>query len=136
MCKGAAVQRKGPFSRQGMQSPVEMVNVSFMKPSSLGKTGASAGACVALALVQWLWRPMTTRGLVSVTGPLSLRGLLLPATGIEDKARQAQRGKASMLIMSSDTYDEVCECSAPSPRSIKLVLSRHVHVHVRGGSPS
>lgn len=110
MCRGGTVQRKGPFSRSGLQSPVETVEVSFMKPHALEKTGASAGACVALALVQWLWRPMTTCGFISVTGPLNLRGCLLPAAGIEEKAGQAQRGNASMLIMASDTYDKVGRC--------------------------
>jgi ATP-dependent Lon protease len=107
MCRGGAVQRKGVFSRSGLQSPVETVDVSFMKPNAIAKTGPSAGACVALALVQWLWRPMRTRGLISVTGPTNLRGWLLPAAGIEEKAGQAKIGKASMLIMAEETHDQV-----------------------------
>jgi predicted ATP-dependent protease len=47
---------------------------------------------------------------MSVTGPLTLRGLLLPADGIEEKARQAQRGGVSTLIMANATYDQVCAC--------------------------
>lgn len=101
------MQRKGVFSRSGLQSPVETVAVSFMTPNAIAKTGPSAGACVALALVQWLWRPMRTRGLISVTGPINLRGWLLPAECIEEKAAQAKIGKASMLITAEEAYDQV-----------------------------
>jgi ATP-dependent Lon protease len=86
---------------------VEDVAVCFMQPDATWKEGASAGAFTALALVQWLWRPMTTHGVVSVTGPINLRGYLLPADGIEEKAGHAQKGNASMLIMSTDTYSQV-----------------------------
>lgn len=109
LCGGGAVQRKGPFSRSGLHGPVEDVGVSFMAPHSLGKKGSSAGACVALALVQWLLRPATTRGVVSVTGSLSLRGYLWPAGGIEEKVGHAQRRQASMLIISEDAYEQVGE---------------------------
>jgi hypothetical protein len=110
LCEGGTVQRKGPGSRSGLQGPVEDVAVSFMDPHLVTKRGASAGACVALALVQWLWRPLTTRGLVSVTGPINLRGYLLPAEGIKEKAVQAKAAKADMLIMSDGTYDKVGVC--------------------------
>jgi hypothetical protein len=138
MCGGGAVQRKGPLSRSGLQSPVESVAVSFLKPNAIAKTGPSAGACVALALVQWLWRPLKTRGVMSVTGPLSLRGLVLPAQGIEEKAGHAQRAGASMLIMANDAYDQVCACvlrgaiwvlPAIAGRETPFQPDRHTHAY-------
>jgi ATP-dependent Lon protease len=107
LCGGGAVQRKGAFSRSGLHSPAENVAVSYMEPDATWKEGPSAGACTALALVQWLLRPLTTRGVVSVTGPINLRGFLLPAEGIEEKAGHARRAKAAMLIVSTYTYNQV-----------------------------
>jgi hypothetical protein len=104
---GGPVHRKGPGSRSGLHNPKENVAVCFMAPHVLGKKGSSAGACTALALVQWLLRPTTTRGVVSVTGPLSLRGYLWPAECIKEKAGHARKANASMLIVPKDTYEQV-----------------------------
>lgn len=107
LSRGGKVERNGVLSRSGLHRRDEDVVLSFMAPHLIRKTGASAGSCAALALAQWLVRPLTTRGVVSVTGPISLRGYLLKAEGIVEKAGCAQRAGADMLIMSDDTYDQV-----------------------------
>lgn len=70
-----------------------------------GKRGPSAGACVALALVQWLWRHRPFKRDVGVTGVLNLRGQLLPVEAVVEKAKAAKADKVSTFILPAIQYD-------------------------------
>jgi ATP-dependent Lon protease len=89
------------------------------------KDGPSAGITIATAIASALTR-VPVRANVAMTGEITLRGRVLPISGLKEKLIAAHRGGIQVVIIPKDNEKDLKEIPAIIKRSIKLVPVEHM----------
>lgn len=92
---------------------------------AIPKDGPSAGITMATALVSALTRVPVRRS-VSMTGELTLRGMVLPVGGIKEKVLAARRGGITTVILPKKNDKDVKELAKTIRRGMHFVFVESV----------
>jgi len=89
------------------------------------KDGPSAGITMATALVSALCK-VPVRNDLAMTGEITLRGRVLPISGLKEKALAAHRGGIKIILVPKENEKDIQNISPQVLKSIILVQVEHM----------
>jgi ATP-dependent Lon protease len=89
------------------------------------KDGPSAGITLATALVSALCK-VPVRNDLAMTGEITLRGRVLPISGLKEKALAAQRGGIKIILMPKENEKDIQDIPPQVLKNISLVQVDHM----------
>jgi ATP-dependent Lon protease len=89
------------------------------------KDGPSAGITLATALVSSLCK-VPVRNDLAMTGEITLRGRVLPISGLKEKALAAHRGGIKIILMPKENEKDVLDIPSQVLKNISLVQVEHM----------
>jgi ATP-dependent Lon protease len=89
------------------------------------KDGPSAGITLATALVSALCK-VPVRNDLAMTGEITLRGRVLPISGLKEKALAAHRGGIKIILMPKENEKDVLDIPSQVLKNISLVQIEHM----------
>jgi ATP-dependent Lon protease len=92
---------------------------------AIPKDGPSAGIAIATAILSALTQIPTQRH-VAMTGEITLRGLVLPIGGLQEKFVAAQRAGVKTIILPRKNEKDLKELPTRTKKGINVILVDHV----------
>ena len=92
---------------------------------AIPKDGPSAGLTIAIALISLLTGRPARRD-VAMTGELTLRGMILPVSGIREKLLAAQRAGARVIIFPERNAVDLSDIEAGLKAGLEIVLAPEI----------
>ena len=92
---------------------------------AIPKDGPSAGLTIAIALISLLTGRPARRD-VAMTGELTLRGMILPVSGIREKLLAAQRAGARVIIFPERNAVDLNDIEAGLKAGLEIVLAPEI----------
>ena len=89
------------------------------------KDGPSAGITLATALVSALCK-VPVRNDLAMTGEITLRGRVLPISGLKEKALAAHRGGIKIILMPKENEKDIQDIPPEVLKNISLVQVEHM----------
>ncbi|MFQ5849061.1 MAG: endopeptidase La [Candidatus Binatia bacterium] len=90
---------------------------------AIPKDGPSAGITMGTALISTLTRRPVSRD-VAMTGEITLRGKLLPVSGLKEKCLAAYRAGISTIVLPDRNEKDLDEIPKPLRRRLRFVLAK------------
>ena len=97
------------------------------------KDGPSAGITLATALVSALCK-VPVRNDLAMTGEITLRGRVLPISGLKEKALAAHRGGIKIILIPKENEKDVLDIPSQVLKNISLVQVEHMDDVTQAGS--
>jgi ATP-dependent Lon protease len=92
---------------------------------AIPKDGPSAGITLATALVSALCK-VPVRNDLAMTGEITLRGRVLPISGLKEKALAAHRGGIKIILIPKENEKDVRDIPPQVLKNIRLVQVEHM----------
>src|SRR5208282_598297 len=92
---------------------------------AIPKDGPSAGVTLATALVSALCK-VPVRNDLAMTGEITLRGRVLPISGLKEKALAAHRGGIKIVLMPKENEKDIQDIPPQVLKNIILVQVEHM----------